>query len=107
MNSDERARELAVACVNDIMKTVTKFVDPEEVAIPNLEGLAIGIVKAHALALLTDWERETLERVVYMLQGMQTDAVNMVDRGNVIDRVRYLAARPAEKGKADAKTRNA
>lgn len=34
--------------------------------------------------------------MVFMLQGMQSDAVNLVDRGNVIDRIRALERKEKE-----------
>ena len=36
--------------------------------------------------------QKAFDEVVFMLEGMQTDPINRVDRGNVIDRVRLLAA---------------
>jgi hypothetical protein len=44
--------------------------------------------------------KAALDEVVFMLQGMQADAVNRVDRGNVIDRVRGLKRRAAGEKRA-------
>jgi hypothetical protein len=39
---------------------------------------------------LNEARKATLREVVVMLQGVQTDAINLVDRGNIIDRVELL-----------------
>lgn len=61
----------------NVMSELALGDDPQRLVV-----IATALAGAHKVAF---------EEVVFMLQGMQTDAINRVDRGNVIDRVRSLA----------------
>jgi len=49
-------------------------------------------VQSSAAPVEVTARQKAFDEVVFMLEGMQTDPINRVDRGNVIDRVRLLAA---------------